>query len=68
MPNEPNTEERLSEPLNFVSTPTMKRRLVAEANKRGVKHAVAVRWAVEYWLAQGAPIPGNDNPNEETQS
>jgi hypothetical protein len=68
MPNEPSNEERLTEPLNFVSTPTMKRRVIAVAKQRGVKHAVVVRWAVEYWLANGAPVPDNDQHPEESQA
>ena len=68
MPNKPINEERLSEPLNFVVTPTMRNRVVGTASKRGVSYATACRWAVEYWLAHGAPAPAESQQPEESAS
>ena len=68
MPNKPISDEKLSETLNFVATPTMKGRVVGIARQRGVRNAVAVRWAVEYWLANGAPMPTPETETEESQA
>lgn len=57
MPNKPIGQERLSEPMRFVGTPTMHSRVEGIAKQRGVSFGVACRWAVDYWLAHGAPVP-----------